>query len=268
MFAREQQTGRTMMPIWIPLRRSARVSALLLMLAGAALIAPEPAWAFSGARTAMATAAAGQAQTETDSDSEPQAGPPANAPGADDSQPDEPDEAEPDDEQTQDAVRPQIDPNAPLPEVSYDLSKLPPAVREMHDKIVEACKTGDIEKLRPLIGSGADQTQLSLTDFEGDPIKFLHDLSGDTDGQEILAILEMLLDTGYVHVNVGKPDEAYVWPYFYAMPLSRLDARQRVELFKIITAGDYEDMKTFDAYVFYRVGITPQGRWAFFVAGD
>jgi hypothetical protein len=41
-----------------------------------------------------------------------------------------------------------------------------------------------------------------------------------------------------------------------------------VELFKIITAGDYEDMKTFDAYVFYRVGITPQGRWAFFVAGD
>jgi hypothetical protein len=52
------------------------------------------------------------------------------------------------------------------------------------------------------------------------------------------------------------------------MPLSRLDARQRVELFKIITAGDYEDMKTFDAYVFYRVGITPQGRWAFFVAGD
>jgi hypothetical protein len=41
-----------------------------------------------------------------------------------------------------------------------------------------------------------------------------------------------------------------------------------VELFKIVTAGDYEDMKTYDAYVFYRVGITSQGRWAFFVAGD
>jgi hypothetical protein len=263
MFAREQQTGRTMMPTRISLRRNARVSALVLMLFGTALVAPEPAWAFSG--TLIASAAATQAQTETDSDSEPQAGPPANASGTNDSQPGQ---AEPEDEQTQDAVRPQIDPNAPLPEVTYDLSKLPPAVREMHDKIVEACKTGDIEKLRPLIGSGAEQTQLSLTDFEGDPIKYLHDLSGDTDGQEILAILEMLLETGYVHVNVGKPDEAYVWPYFYAMPLSRLDARQRVELFKIITAGDYEDMKTFDAYVFYRVGITPQGRWAFFVAGD
>jgi hypothetical protein len=256
-----------MMPIPTPLRPSARVPALVLALFGALLIAPGPAWALSEVQSDTAPAT-GRMQPETDSDSAPRAAPPASSPGMDDSQPDDPDEAEPDDEQTPDAVRPQIDPNAPLPEITYVLSKLPPAVREMHDKIVEACKTGDVEKLRPLIGSGTDQTQLSLTEIEGDPIKFLHDLSGDTDGQEILAILEMLLETGYVHINVGKPDEAYVWPYFYAMPLSRLDARQRVELFKIVTAGDYEDMKTFDAYVFYRVGITPQGRWAFFVAGD
>ena len=261
------------MPIPHPLRRCARVPALVLApvlaLSGALFIAQGPAWALSEIQTDTLPAAASQIQPETDSDSEPQATPPANSPDMkDDSAPDEPDQAEPDNQQTPDAVRPQIDPNAPLPEVTYDLSKLPPAVREMHDKIVEACKTGDVEKLRPLIGKGTEQTQLSLTEIEGDPIKFLHDLSGDTDGQEILAILEMLLETGYVHVNVGKPDEAYVWPYFYAMPLSRLNARQRVELFKIVTAGDYEDMKTFDAYVFYRVGITPQGHWAFFVAGD
>ena len=36
----------------------------------------------------------------------------------------------------------------------------------------------------------------------------------------------------------------YVWPYFFAVPLDRLTPRQRVELFKIVTAGDYEDMKT------------------------
>jgi hypothetical protein len=261
------------MPIPHLLRRCARVPALalvpVLVLSGTLFIAQGPAWALSEVQTDMPPVAASQMQPETDSDSEPQATPPANSPDMkDDGAPDESDQAEPDDEQTPDAVRPQIDPNAPLPEVTYDLSKLPPAVREMHDKIVEACKTGDVEKLRPLISSGSEQTQLSLTEIEGDPIKFLHDLSGDTDGQEILAILEMLLETGYVHINIGKPDEAYVWPYFYAMPLSRLDARQRVELFKIVTAGDYEDMKTFDAYVFYRVGITPQGHWAFFVAGD
>ncbi len=255
------------MSIITPLRRSTRFRALTIALLAALLIPAGPAWALSEIQGDQESAANSPMKSGTGSDS--QAVPPANAPQLnDDGQPDNPDEAEPDDAQTPDAVRPQVDPKAPLPEVSYDLSKLPPAVREMHDKIVEACKSGDIEKLRPLIGSGNEQTQLSLTEIDGDPITFLHDLSGDTDGQEILAILEMLLDTGYVHINVGKPDEAYVWPYFYAMPLSRLDARQRVELFKIVTAGDYEDMKTYDAYVFYRVGITPQGRWAFFVAGD
>jgi hypothetical protein len=60
----------------------------------------------------------------------------------------------------------------------------------------------------------------------------------------------------------------YVWPYFFAVPLDALTGRQRVELFKIVTAGDYEDMKNYGAYIFYRAGISPEGRWLFFVAGD
>jgi hypothetical protein len=162
----------------------------------------------------------------------------------------------------------QVDPNAPLPEVIYDLSRLPPEVRRMRDLIVEAAKTGDIEKLRPLLGVGDDLTQLSLGDDDSDPIDFLKTLSGDPDGQEILAIMEEVLSAGYVHLDAGTPEELYVWPYFFGIPLDRLTAPQRVELFKIVTAGDYEDMKNFGSYIFYRVGITPQGRWAFFVAGE
>jgi hypothetical protein len=165
-------------------------------------------------------------------------------------------------------VNPRVDPDAPLPQVFYDLAELPEPVRRMHGLLIEACKSGDIEKLRPLIGSGDSMTQLSLTDIEGDPIAFLKGLSGDSEGQEILAIMEEVLNAGYVHLDAGKPEELYVWPYFFAMPLDKLDARQRVELFKIVTASDYEDMKQFGAYIFYRVGITPEGRWAFFVAGD
>jgi hypothetical protein len=41
-----------------------------------------------------------------------------------------------------------------------------------------------------------------------------------------------------------------------------------VELFKIITAGDYEDMKADGTYLFYRAGITPSGVWKYFVSGD
>ena len=129
-------------------------------------------------------------------------------------------------------------------------------------------KSGDIEKLRPLIGTGDSITQLSLTDIDGDPVNFLKGLSGDADGQEILAILEEVLDAGFVHLDAGTPQELYVWPYFFALPLDKLDPKQRVELFKIVTSGDYDDMKQFGAYIFYRVGITPAGQWTFFVAGD
>lgn len=163
---------------------------------------------------------------------------------------------------------PRTDPDAPPPPVVYDLDKLPEPVRRMHGLIVEACKSGDIEKLRPLIGSGNSMTQLSLGDLEGDPIIFLKGLSGDSEGQEILAILEEVLGAGYVHVDTGTPQELYVWPYFFALPLEKLDPKQRVELFKLVTASDYDDMKQFGAYIFYRVGITPAGQWMFFVAGD
>ncbi|KAB2863904.1 MAG: hypothetical protein F9K43_18520, partial [Bauldia sp.] len=94
------------------------------------------------------------------------------------------------------------------------------------------------------------------------------ELSGDEQGHEILAILYEVLSAGYVKLAEGTPEEMYVWPYFFAVPLDALTAPQRVELFKIVTAGDYEDMKNYGAYIFYRTGISPEGRWLFFVAGD
>jgi hypothetical protein len=176
---------------------------------------------------------------------------------------------EPDDtEVPAESGRPHVDPDAPLPEIVYDLERLPHPAKRMRELIIEACKGGDIEQLRLLIGKGDSATQLALGGIEGDPIAYLKELSGDKEGQEILAILEEVLSAGYVHLDVGTPAELYVWPYFFAIPLDRLDAKQRVELFKIVTAGDYEDMKTFGSYIFYRVGITPEGRWSFFVAGD
>jgi hypothetical protein len=175
---------------------------------------------------------------------------------------------DPDGEQQNDIARPEIDENGPLPEIVYNLDRLPEPVRRMHDLLVEAAKSGEIERLRPLLGMGDDMAQLSFGEIEGDPIAFLKGLSGDPDGQELLAIMEEVLNAGFVHLEAGTPNEIYVWPYFFGIPLDKLDPRQKVELFKIVTAGDLEDMKQFGTYIFYRVGITPEGRWAFFVAGE
>ncbi|QND52493.1 hypothetical protein HB779_11705 [Phyllobacterium sp. 628] len=164
---------------------------------------------------------------------------------------------------------PNVPEGSPPPHVEYDVSKLPFPVQKMRELILTAAKSGSLEALRPLIGSGDDMTMLSLADnTDGDPIAYLKSLAGDTEGQEILAIAVDILNSGYVHLDAGTPDELYVWPYFFAYPLDKLDAKQRVELFQIVTAGDYDEMKQFGTYVFYRLGITPKGRWRFFVNGD
>ncbi|MBO6902300.1 MAG: hypothetical protein JJ864_13240 [Rhizobiaceae bacterium] len=167
-------------------------------------------------------------------------------------------------EDDEDSVAPQA---TETPEVYYDLERLPEPVRRMRGLIIDACKAGDIEALRPLLGNDESRTQVSSGGGNFDPVEFLKDISGDGEGHEILAILLEVLEAGYVHLDPGEPEEIYLWPYFFAVPLEGLSGPQRVELFKLVTAGDYEDMKSFGAYIFYRVGITPEGRWAFFLAG-
>jgi hypothetical protein len=71
-----------------------------------------------------------------------------------------------------------------------------------------------------------------------------------------------------VHVQPGTSDELYVWPYFAQVPLEALTPSQLVELFTLVTAADYEDMRSYGSYTFFRVGIAPDGRWLFFLAGD
>ncbi|MGE0501362.1 MAG: hypothetical protein AB7O76_10470 [Rhizobiaceae bacterium] len=179
-----------------------------------------------------------------------------------------PDDLPPQAPPVEEARPPAVDPEEPIPDVLYDVAAVPAPARRMRELIIEAARAGDLEGLRPLIGTGADITQLSFTEIEGDPIEHLRQSSGDIEGQEILAILQEVMEAGFVHLDPGTPEELYVWPYFVGLPLEKLDPRQRVELFKIVTAGDYEQMLTYGAYNFYRVGITPEGRWVFFVAGD
>lgn len=165
-------------------------------------------------------------------------------------------------------TRPDTSLGKELPEIIYDVERLPEPVRRMRRLIIEACRSGDIEKLRPLLASGAQATQLSFGGPVEDPVAYLRDVSGDELGHEILAILLEVMEAGFVHLDPGTDHELYVWPYFFAIPLDELTDRQRVELFTLVTAGDYEDMKSFGAYIFYRSAITPDGQWQFFIAGD
>lgn len=156
----------------------------------------------------------------------------------------------------------------PIPEVQRDFGTLPEPVRRMRERMLEAARSGEIERLRPLLGDDDNPTRLSFDDHDEDAIDALRSLAGDEAGREILAILVDLLDTGYVHLNAGTDEEAYVWPYFTAVPLDRLTPPQIVELLQIVTAGDMENMKKAGGYIFYSIGIAPDGSWRFFTAGE
>lgn len=171
-------------------------------------------------------------------------------------------------ERAADPARPVVEPDGPLPEILYDFSKLPEPVQRMRNLILEATKSGDVERLRPLLGTGPGATRLDFVEVKGDPVGFLIGSSGDGEGQEILAILEEVLEAGYVRLDAGTPEERYMWPYFSAMPLDKLTLPQRVELFHVVTAGDFDEMRGFGAYTFYRTAITPDGKWMFFLAGE
>jgi hypothetical protein len=153
------------------------------------------------------------------------------------------------------------------PQIHTDLSQLPAPVARTRTRLLEAARSGDLNKLLTAMQMHETPPVFSFGK-ERDPVAFWQAAYPDSAGIEVLSILITLLETGYVHVDQGTPQEMYIWPYFVRVPLKTLDAEQKVELFRIITGGDYKGMVEAGAYTFYRVGIAPDGVWHFFVSGN
>jgi hypothetical protein len=150
-------------------------------------------------------------------------------------------------------------------EIITDLSRLPPPVARTRERLLAAARSGDLQQLA---GMMTDTLPIfSFTD-DKDPVAFWRANYPDSDGVEVLSILSLILEAGFVRVDEGTPQEMYVWPYFVRMSLGALTPQQRVELFRMVTGGDYKDMMKLGVYAFYRVGISPDGTWQFFVSGD
>jgi hypothetical protein len=153
------------------------------------------------------------------------------------------------------------------PEAISDLSRLPEKVRQTRARILEAARSGDLNKVATVMQSNELAPVFSFGG-EKNPVEFWRSSYPDSDGLEALAILIELLELPFVHLDRGTPQEMYVWPYFYSVPLRQLTSEQKVELFRLVTGSDWREMLDFGAYIFFRVGISPDGVWHFFVAGD
>jgi hypothetical protein len=153
------------------------------------------------------------------------------------------------------------------PTIIRDPATLPPAVAQTRARILAAARSGDLQKLLTVMQMGGKLPVFSFAE-DKDPVGFWKANYPDSEGVEVLSILIDVLEAAFVHVDIGTPQEVYIWPYFARLPLKSLSPEQKVELFRIVTGADYKDMVEFGAYSFYRVGIAPDGTWHFFVAGD
>jgi hypothetical protein len=163
---------------------------------------------------------------------------------------------------------PDVEADGPPPPIQRNFDSLPAPVAKTRTALMAAARSGSLNALNNFFERGDEPTQLSFGGEVGDPIAFLRESSGDDEGYEILAILLEVLEAGYVHQGADTPHEVYVWPYFSAYALEDLTPPQKIELYQILTAGDVQDSMEFGAYIFYRIGIAPDGRWTFFIAGD
>ena len=158
-------------------------------------------------------------------------------------------------------------PGQKVSEVLTDISLLPAPVARMRARIIEAARAGDLDKVLTVMQTNETMPIFSFAS-ERDPVAYWRANYPESGGLEVLSILLEILDTGFVHVDAGTPQDMYVWPYFAYVPLKDLTPAQKVELFKVVTGSDYRAMQDFGAYVFYRLGIAPDGTWHFFVSGD
>jgi hypothetical protein len=151
--------------------------------------------------------------------------------------------------------------------VRDDPNLLPEPARKLREDIIAAAKSGNVEALGPIFARQKQVPQLTFDEVK-DPVAFLRDTSNDGEGRETLAIIEELLDAPYAVYNEGSENEVFVWPYFVATDLELLTPEQLVELYRIVSHQDLEEMQAFGGWFFYRISISAKGEWLAFVAGD
>ena len=141
---------------------------------------------------------------------------------------------------------------------------LPAEVAAMRMELLEAATSCDFDRL----GALATANSTAYTFGGGfDPGGYWRD--AEENGQKPLADLVRLLNLEPVLYDVGEGNVFYVWPAVYALPdWSDATEQQRQELADLFGADQLAGWDSFGGYVGYRVGITTDGRWTFFVAGD
>lgn len=159
--------------------------------------------------------------------------------------------------------------SAPLPPVAATVTvtvtlagepALPPAVEETREALLAAAQSGDYEALRPLVPERGFTYSFG-GEVEGGAVAYWQEHERTT-GERPLDVLAAILKMPYVLTS-----GIYVWPWAYRIESAdQLSAHGRELLLPLGLPERLFAPGT--GYLGWRVGIRPDGTWAFFVAGD
>jgi hypothetical protein len=156
------------------------------------------------------------------------------------------------------------------PQIHHGTDGLPQPVRDLRDAMLEAIQSGRIEELRYVYELNDLKPDLGAP-AGADPVAHWKKLSGDGEGREILAVLSLLLDSGYVVVPLGADPEnnrLYIWPYFAEVSIRELTPAQEVELLRLVSPAKAREMKAAGRYAYWRLSVGADGSWHSFRTAD
>jgi hypothetical protein len=139
-------------------------------------------------------------------------------------------------------------------------SALPAVVEEKRAALLEAAEAGNYEALRPhLPTEGFTYTFGGAV--EGGPIAYWQELERTTDERPLETLAKVL------RMPYTLSRGIYVWPWAYTVEsVADLSEHER-ELLSTLGPPSRLFVEG-TGYLGYRTGITPDGTWVFFVAGD
>jgi hypothetical protein len=134
---------------------------------------------------------------------------------------------------------------------------LRPAVAATRESILEAAQSGDVGRLADLaLGGGGSFTY----SFGGNNPPSREELLEAWQDPELMETMVALLNLPHT-----ERDGIYAWPSAFADDATEEDWAAVQVLY---SEEEIAQMKQFGGYIGYRIGITEEGDWIFFVAGD
>ena len=148
-----------------------------------------------------------------------------------------------------------------------DLANLPELVITTRHDIIETAQFGNMNPMLEIV----DRNEIwPVPDFgpdanyENAPIHSWVAQSQQTEGRYILAQMIEILSLPYAIKPLTQGVDLYIWPYFAEADLSYPCTEDMIDLLKIVTPTEYNNIRKTGKYTGYQLAIGTDGTWHYF----